>query len=121
MENINAPKSGIAFEATVGQLIASFLLVIILLVLPIAGYEYLSGKRLQETKEVYTQQTLHQANEQGSVAGISTAKAQQDSSPAESVAIVLSSSTLLITIGVVFLTISVILASSLIYDFVKVS
>ncbi len=124
MENINAPKSGVAFEATIGQLIASFFLVIVLLVLPVAGYEYLSGNHFQNSGEVYTQQRLDETNGQGNVAGISTVKAQQNSTTAsavESFAIIFHSSTLLITIGIVFLVISVILASSLIYDFVRVN
>lgn len=121
MENINAPKSGIAFEATLGQLIASFFLIFVLLILPIAGYEYLSGEQNTGSREVYTQASLN--TNQGSVAGVSTVKAQSNSlttKTAETVAIVSSSSTLIIVIGVIFLIISILLASTLIYDFIKV-
>jgi len=110
-------QKGIRLNATFGQFLSVIFLIIVLFVLPIGGYEYLSDKQ-----EVYTAQTQNPGSStgEGRVAGISTSKVQTSiESTGDTFEFLAGSTTLVIAIGIILLTIALTLSGSLIYDFWK--
>ena len=115
-------QKGIRLNATFGQFLSVIFLIIVLFVLPIGGYEYLSGRYGNDKQEVYTAQTQNPGSStgEGRVAGISTSKVQTSiESTGDTFEFLAGSTTLVIAIGIILLTIALTLSGSLIYDFCK--
>ncbi len=124
MQEDYEPKRGIKFEATSGQSLSALFLIFLMLVLPIGGYEYLSGRLDNSPEEVYTAQTVNQQDTQstqGRVAGISTAKQSTNTQLKDTFEFATQSHTLLIAGGISLVSFAIILSGSLAYDFMKKS
>lgn len=107
---------GVQIEARKSQLIASIVIVFIMLVLPIGGYEYMT-RETNDVKEVYTQSAVaeRQGEDTGRVAGISTEK--KPNIFTETIDIASSSRSVILIVGVVLVVLSVIFSLALLYDF----
>lgn len=122
----NVPK-GIKIEATFGQWVSVLFLIVIMFVLPVGGYEYLSARYKTSDAGAYTSQSLEEneiqeegAAQQGSVAGISTVNAQSTTEGvSETMGFITKSTTLVLGGGVLLVAISFGLGGSLLYDFWK--
>lgn len=122
MQEESVPQRGVKFDATIGQIVSGLFLVFIMMVLPIGGYEYINSRIDNSSKEVYTAQAVSQqssSSTQGRVAGISTTKTTNNSGLKDTFEFALESETLLIIVGVLLITFSVVLTSSLVLDFLK--
>ena len=119
METDNTQK-GIHFDATFAQFLSAVVLVFLLFVLPVGGYE-LAKDQFSQKDEVYTVTSLRQndVSVDGRVAGISTTSSANNESITDQLATVSSSKYLLIGFGVVLVLISTALSAGLIYDFLK--
>lgn len=111
---------------TFSQFVVFLFLLMIMLVLPILGSEYLKSESTRKSSEVYTASALeqrqekYQKNNSGKVAGITTVKAESnDSGIVTKLDEITSSSRAMLAIGIAVLSISLLLTVSLIYDFRK--
>ncbi|MBN1331923.1 hypothetical protein JW978_03500 [Candidatus Dojkabacteria bacterium] len=121
-KEIDNSQKGIQFEATFGQFFSAIILVLVLFVLPISGYEIAKDKFVKE-KEVYTAASLRgndvsvEGVQEGRVAGVSTSRNGENIT--DQVGTIFQSRYLLIGAGIVLVLISTSLSVGLVYDFVK--
>ncbi len=123
--NLNKQK-GIHIEATKAQIVSSIILIIIMLFVPIFGYNYINKQHQPREIKVYTYSNILQQKEsekkKEQIAGIYT-KSQDNSNLENQISFLkflLTSSTFFIVFGTIMILTFIISTFSLVYNFFKV-
>lgn len=122
-ESDQAPR-GVRIEAGFGQIIATVFLILVMLVLPIGGYEYMVHQEESGRADVYTLDAVQDSDgemqvDEGRVAGISTTNTSEEKTELPIIDSIPFNGTLFIGIGLVILVIALMMTFAMIYDFRK--